>query len=123
MWHSAVLQPDLACTNRMLITLQGVTHLSEEFRKDLKWFNRFLAHTDRVFIIHEDREPICLYVDACPSDSVVVANSQAYHMEFPSHIQQQGMSICHLEALNAVVAMKVWAPQFANQLVRPSPVR
>ena len=37
-------------------------------------------------------------------------------MEFPSHIQQKGMSIFHLEALNAVVAMRVWAPQFANQL-------
>ena len=106
----------------MLITLQaypdqGVTHLSEEFRKDLKWFNRFLPCTDSVFIIHEDREPICLSVDACPFVCRAVANSQAYDMKFPSYIQQQGMSICHLEVLNAIVAMKEWGPHFANQLV------
>ena len=107
----------------MLITLQacpdqGVTHLSEEFKKDLKWFNRVLQCTDSVFIIHEeDREPICLSVDGCLSGCGVVANSQAYHMEFPPHIQQQDLSICHLEALNAIVTMKVWASQFANQLI------
>ena len=73
-------------TNRMIITLwacpdQGVTHLSEEFRKDLKWFNRFLPCTD-IFkiILEEDREPISLLVNASPSGCRAVANSQAYHM-------------------------------------------
>ena len=98
----------------MLLTLracpeQGITHLSTEFKKGLAWFDRFLLRTDDgVFIIHEfDREPIYLFVDACTSGCEVVSNAEAYHMKFPPHILQQDLSICHLEALNAVVAVTV----------------
>ena len=38
-------------------------------------------------------------------------------MQFPPHILHPDLSICHLEALNAVVAVMVWAPKFANHLV------
>ena len=39
-------------------------------------------------------------------------------MEFQSHILQQQLSICHLEALNAVAAIKVWATIFIKQLLQ-----
>ena len=35
----------------------------------------------------------------------------------PTHILHQNLSICHLEALNALVAVKVWAPHVKGQLV------
>ena len=42
---------------------------------------------------------------------------EAYHIHFPAHILQQTLSTCHLEALNAKVALKLWAPKLATQVV------
>ena len=62
--------PARLCVNRMLDSLrrcpvQGVIHLSVEFRIDLAWFQCFLPQTDEVFLIHEvTREPVLLFVDA-----------------------------------------------------------
>ena len=36
---------------------------------------------------------------------------------FPPHVLTQNLSICHLEALNALVAIKLWAPQFRGRLI------
>ena len=83
-------------------------------------FDRFLPCTDGIFIIPEDiREPICLFMGACMSGRGAVSWTEAYHMEVPPHphIQQQSLSICHLELWNAIVAVKMWVPQFANRLI------
>ena len=110
-------------TNRMLETLQacplqGVVHLSPEFKKDLAWFHQYLPCTNGVFLIHEEsRTPIPLFVDACTSGCGAVTSDQAYHRVFPPQILHQNLPICHLEALNAVVALKVWAHMFSGHLV------
>ena len=102
----------------LVCPMQGVTHLPTDFQKDVAWFQRFLPRTDGVFIIYADTKvPIPLCVDACMSGCGAVTNTEAYHLEFPSHILQQGLSISQLDALNGIVVIKVWAPKFANQLV------
>ena len=89
-----------------------------EFRKDMAWFQRFLPRFNGVFLIHKDtRVPTPLYMDVCTSSCGAVTNTEAYHVEFPPHIVRQRLSICHLEALNAVVAVKVWVLNFTEQLV------
>ena len=52
-----------------------------------------------------------MYIDATDTD--------AYHAEFPFHILDEDRPICHLEALNVVVALRLWAPQLAHQLITP----
>ena len=110
-------------TNRMLETLrssplQWLITLSDEFRKDLAWFHWYLCCTDGMFQIHEEfRTPIPLYGDTCTSCCGVVTTTQAYNMEFPPDILKQQLPICHLEALNAVVALKIWAPIFTKQFI------
>ena len=100
-------------TNRMLDTL-----LSTEFQKDVTWFQSFFPRIDCVFLIHEDtRVPIPLFVDACTSICRAVTTTEAYHVEFPNPIAQKNLSICHLEALNAIVTIKVCVPTFTKQLV------
>ena len=42
---------------------------------------------------------------------------EAYHSQFLEHILHQDLSICHLEALNAMVAITLWDPKYANRLV------
>ena len=44
-------------------------------------------------------------------------DTDAYHAEFPFHILVEDRPICHLKALNAVVALRLWAPQLAHKLV------
>ena len=113
--------------NRMLETLlacplQGSITLSSGFRKDLAWFRHFLSSFNGIQLIHEDtRVPLPLYVDACTSGCRAVTTSEAYHTRFPHPIVQQDSSICHLEVLNAVVAVKICAPMFKNQLVHLFP--
>ena len=110
-------------SNRMLETLraypeQGRIALSPEFKMDVAWFSKYLPTTDRVFIIHEDdRVPVHLFVDACTSGCGAVTKWAAYHTQFAPHVVREGHPICHLEALNAVVAITLWAPSFSKSLV------
>ena len=46
---------------------------------------------------------------------------EAYHSLFPTQILQKDLSICHLKALNATVAIKMWAPKYVNRLVHLFP--
>ena len=46
-----------------------------------------------------------------------LSEKEAYHLHFPAHMLQQQLSICHLEVLNAMVVVKLWAPKLASQLV------
>ena len=110
-------------STRMLETLRACPEqrriaLSPEFKKDVAWFNKFLPSVEGFFIIHEDdRVPVQLFVDACTSGCGAVTKMAAYHAQFPSHIVSEGHPICQLEALNAVVAIKLWAPSFSNCLL------
>ena len=89
-----------------------------EFWKDVTWFQQFLPCFNRVCLIHKDaRVPIPLYVDGCTSGCGAVTHTEVYHVQFPPHIVQQRLSICHLEAINAMVAVQIWAPIFTKQLV------
>ena len=89
-----------------------------EFKKDLAWFQRFLPCIDGAFMTHEDtRTSIALYADACTSGGRVTTDTEAYHLEFPPYIIQQGLSIYHLEALHAMAALNVWTPTFTKQPV------
>ena len=38
-------------------------------------------------------------------------------MQFPQHILCYNYSICHLKALNTVVACNMWAPKFSGKLL------
>ena len=40
-----------------------------------------------------------------------------YHATFPPRVLQDNSLICHLKALNATLAIKLWAVQFMHQLL------
>ena len=42
---------------------------------------------------------------------------RAYHATFPPRVLQDNPLICHLETLNATLAIKLWAPQFVHHLI------
>ena len=53
--------------------------------------------------------PICLYVDACTMGCGAICQEEAYNTELSQFIIRQSHLICHLEALNAVVAITILA--------------
>ena len=56
-----------------------------------------------------------MWMHACP----IVGPSVTARLiiQFPAYILQQTLFICHLEVLNAMVALKMWAPKLTTQLV------
>ena len=116
-------QPARLFLNRMLATLRacpphGSIKLSTEFQKDLAWFHHFLPLTNGIFIIHEDnRTPVHIYVDSCSTGCGGLCGKEAYHARFLAGILAQQLSICHLEAINCVVALRQWATQLKDCLV------
>ena len=110
---------------RMLATLRacppiGTIQLAPEFKKDLQWFWLYASASNGVSIIDDDaRQVVDIYVDACTAGcGVFLCHKEAYHTTFPPHKLDQGHPICELEALNAAIAIKLWAPMLAGRRVR-----
>lgn len=98
---------------------QSRTPLTPQFHKDLAWFDVFLLATNGLFLLHKEMHtPLQVYVDACPSGAGWVLWPQSYHIWFPTHVLTANPSICHLEALNSVVAHTIWADRLRGKLVR-----
>ena len=92
--------------------------LSSEFRNDFAWFDHFLPTADGMFLIHQDeRHLVHLYIDACMFGCGALTAGRAYHTTFLPRVLWDNALISHLEALNATLAIKLWAPQFAHQLI------
>jgi hypothetical protein len=109
--------------NRLLKSLRecpakGTLLLSPDFRKDLKWFAAFLPQCNGVFIIQPTTATQHhVYVDSCLSGAGALLDKQAYAMQYPAAIIDEQHPICHLEALNCMLALKLWGPQLAGKKV------
>ena len=57
-------------------------------------------------------------LDACLTGCGALVGNQHYHEEFPREVQEQGHTIAHLEHLNIVVSLKMWAHQWQHHKVR-----
>ena len=90
--------------------------LSQEFFKDLAWFKNFL--TQFISIVYYDTRPVQteLHLDACLTRLGGIFANQCYAL--PISKGYNNYSIVHLEMLNILVALKVWAHQWANKKVR-----
>ena len=108
----------------MLATLRecpgdGPIQLSPEFEKDLQSFQLYATASNGVSIIDEDAHQVVeIYMDACTTGCGALCHMWAYHTTFPPHTLDWGHSICELEALNATIAIKLWAPRLAGHKVR-----
>ena len=123
LYISQVCPPARLFLNRMLDTLrqcpeQSSVTLSPEFHMDLAWFDQFLPTTNSTFLIHQDdRHLVHLYINACMSGCGALTAGRAYHATFPPRVLRDNPLICHIEALNATLDIKLWTTQFAHQLL------
>jgi hypothetical protein len=109
--------------NRMLATLRLAHHsqhvvLSDEFRKDIRWFQHYLSSTNGIFIIHQDDRPaVHVYVDSCLTGLGGCTAGAAYHSLYPEDVTNRKWAICHLEALNCLVALRLWQHKLCGKRV------
>ena len=64
----------------------------------------------------ECRIPSCDYITT-KREEVIKGGERIHHACFSPTILHQEHPICHLEALNVVVGMKLWAPLLADKLI------
>ena len=122
---ASVAPPVRVFTNRILQDLReaprrGTETLSLGFKQDLKFFETLLPHFNSIKIM-DKRTIECqetLELDACLTGCGAIIGTQYYAEEFPKGVLEQGHEIAHLELLNIVVAVKVWASQWSGQRVR-----
>ena len=87
-----------------------------EFFKDLKWFSTFLKQFNGV--VYYDVKPVQagLHLDACLTGFGGIFLNQWYALPLPKKFNNY--SIVHLEMLNIVVALKIWATQWSCKKLR-----
>jgi hypothetical protein len=116
------VKPARLFVSRMLDTLRaapphGYMVLSDEFHKDIAWFLAFLPSFNGVSIIQLEIPQTTAEIDSCLSGCGGICGSQHYHTIYPEFIMEEHLTICHLEMLNAVIAVKLWAAQWTNHAV------
>ena len=99
--------------NRMLTLLRENTHanyikLNSEFHRDLNWFNTFLLQYNGITFYDNVPTQATVFLDASLQGLGGVFHDMIYTLPLPRGFKSY--SIVHLEILNIVVALKIWAP-------------
>ena len=107
--------------NRMLQVLRN-NHtnskilLTAEFKKDLHWFNSFLVHYNGVTFYNNKYCHFEVHLDASLTGLGGAFKNMVYALPLP--VKHGNYTIVHLEILNVVVALKIWASHWANHRIK-----
>ena len=107
--------------NRMLQLLRDNVDtrkilITAEFKHDLAWFNSFLPHYNGVTYYDQSYCHSEVYLDACLTGLGGAHGNMVYALPIPKGYLHY--NIAHLEILNIIVALKVWATHWANRRIR-----
>ena len=110
--------------NRMLALFRDKSnkrriYLTSEFHKDLAWFLVFLPQFNGITYIEKPDIPYnhTLHVDASLTGLGGVWNNQVYATPI-FDIYGIELKIVHLEMLNLLIALKLWAHEWSHSVVR-----
>ena len=122
---ASVAPPVRLFTNRMLDDLRestptGASSLSYQFKQDVRFFLELLPifNGKKIMAKHIIPYQEKVELDACLTGCGAVAGDQYYATQFPHDIAVKGHSIAHLELLNIVIAVKVWAERWSGWSVQ-----
>ena len=104
----------------MLLLLRQHTHkshivLNQEFYRDLNWFNTFLLQYNGITFYDNAPTQDTVSLDASLQGMGGVFKNMVYTLSIPKCFKNY--SIVHLEILNIVVALKIWAPLWKDQTI------
>ena len=109
--HKCV-KPARCFLNRMLGTLRNTSNpgriaLSDDFHRDLKWFDQFLPYYNGVSMYAYKRARSVIELDACLTGLGGRWENFVYHLPLPRGFRN--LDIVHLEMLNIVLALRLFA--------------
>jgi hypothetical protein len=115
-------KPAQLFVNRMLELLRvapqnGYIQLTMEFKRDLNWFVSFLPLFNGIHLIQVRRPGAIVYIDACLTGVGGVAPPQYYHSQLPPNLIEESHPIAHVEMLNVLVAVFLWATLWTGYTV------
>ena len=117
--HKCV-RPSRTFLNRMLdLSHQNydasTIKLTQAFRRDLRWFSRFLDKYNGVSMYNHRKIDHVIELDACLDGLEGVWKTYVYHLPIPRHYL--GLTIVHLKMVNIMVALKIFGPFWATKKV------
>ena len=123
MYLHKIIKPARIFVNRILATFRNnftknKIKLSREFFQDLNWFLTFLPSFNGTSKIFKDPIPANnqLFIDACLTGVGGISGHRVYAAPIPQ-FQDFHPSITHLEMLNLLVALRLWANHWAKSSV------
>ena len=115
---SKCVRPGRLFLTRILDTLRSLRRnhhwvkLSAEFRKDIRWWMRFINVYNGVSLVPTQlwSAPDSIFsTDACLTGCRGMSSEQYFHVEFPPEVLLQFTAIHLLEALDIVIALRLWS--------------
>ena len=112
--HKCV-KPARCFLNRMLEVLRNAKnpqkiYLTPEFMRDIRWFSKFLPLYNGISMYGHKPVNQVLELDACLTGLGGRWQNQVYHLSIP--LGYRSMSIVHLEMVNILVAVRLFAKQW-----------
>ena len=106
--------------NRMLHLLRTnhearIINLNNDFHQDLKWFVTFLTQYNGVTFYDNQLVQETIVLDACLQGLGGAFNNEVYALSIPPGFKDY--NIVHLEILNIVVALKIWAQKWKDKKI------
>ena len=122
---SAVAPTAKVFSNRILSFLrsmpnQGKARVDDEVRADISFFIHLLPEFNGIRILDKSGFPpdYIVELDACLQGCGAIAGEEFYAVPFPARILAENHPIAHLELLNIVVALKLWAHRWRGKVIR-----
>ena len=116
------IKPARIFVNRILSVFRDNSHknrinLTQDFHKDVEWFINFLPlFSGSTKIFKEEVSHInFLHIDACLTGVGGVWNNRVYSAPIPTFV---GLDLNITQLLNVLIALRVWASQWAHSTVR-----
>ena len=107
-----------------LRTLKAQHHrfkLSAEFKKDLKWWSKFLSIYNGVTyipkMVWEDPDMV-VSTDACLTGCGGWCSDQYFSTKFPADVIEKSFHINVLEILTILIALRLWSKKFSGLRIK-----
>jgi hypothetical protein len=123
---SKCVQQSRIFINRLLDTLRSISAqksfiIPEAFRKDLRWWSKFVDIFNGVSYIPPSiwAEPdVTFSTDSCLTGCGGICGYEYFHASFPDFIQSQDLPIHKLEMLAVLVGVRLWGKMCEGQKIR-----
>ena len=123
---SNCIRPGRLFISRMLADMKRMCRdrwysVSEEMRKDLKWWYLFLPGfhgTSILWLLEKCEVDGEMSMDACLEAMGGMCSNEYIRCRFPEEVRKNGANIAHLEMWAVIICVKVWGKHMNGKIIR-----